>query len=245
MRVFAAPVDTPYALRDWAKIPLILAGKYPRPLPPQRVVTNDSLLEFDHWLAHNYTSPRVAIDVEGRDEVEIIGLASARWRETLLIPWKPLSPAVKLYVGEMIDTLFLFTPIVGHWVARDIALLADHCGLRWEKALRIDDSGIAHAVRWPGQPHSLVHATSVYGQYPLVKGTERHTQGDVLGCLDVHYGLRRDGWTAQMEHRYDWHREKTLPEAIRGWREGKVVDYRASVDATWKLDTDGDIRQND
>lgn len=232
----AAPWTSPHALADWRKIPLALAGRWPRPLPPQTIATK--ALDVGLWVNVAGEAPRVAIDVEGTDEITAIGLAAVRTPTTLLIDWRSADAGHRFAIANLLTALTLFTPVVGHWVARDVAML-EAVGVRFD---RIDDSGILHAVRWPGQPHSLVHCCGTYGQYGWTKGTPRHTQGDVLGALDVFYGAQHDMPDSvivdgvelnALRHRYNYHREVTLPFAIESWRNGNPCNYAPSVDPTF------------
>lgn len=236
MIALAAPTTTEFAPQDWAKVSLVLAGRWPRPLPPQTIAHR--AFDVVAWARTIEGAPRVAVDVEGTDSPTAIGLAAPNGKTTLLIDWPAVDTANRMSIANVLSALFLFVPVVGHWVARDVALLQRE-GVQFD---RIDDSGVLHAVRHPGQPHSLVHACSTYGQWVWSKGTPRHTQGDVLGALDVFYGVERAMPPSAMvegvelnplRRRYEFHRTVTLPEAIRLWAAGRECNYRYSVDPTW------------
>lgn len=238
MIALAAPWTSSHALADWRKIPLALAGRWPRPLPPQTIATDADAV--GRWITSVEGAPRFALDVEGTDSITAIGLAAVGGTSTLLIAWPQVDAAHRRGIVFLLGAILMLTPVVGHWVARDIAMLAAE-GVVWDLG-RIDDSGILHAVRWPGEPHSLVACCGTYGQYGWTKGTPRHTQGDVLGALDVWYGVQRDMPDSvvlegvelnALRHRYEVHRTTTLPAAIRGWKDGREVNTVPSVDPTW------------
>ena len=237
MIALAAPPTSAYALTDWRKVPLLLSGRWPRELPWQKIVRK--ALHVADWLRTAQTTPRVSIDVEGTDEISVIGLAAVGVPETLLIDWRGTDQGHKIAIMNLMAAWLTFVPVVGHWVARDIAMLT---AVGFPMPAHIDDSGIAHAVAFPGQPHSLVHACSTLGQYGWTKHGPFHTQGDVLGALDAWYGCEREIGPSRIVEgvelnarraKYEWHRTRTLTTAIENWRNGVETRYVASVDPTF------------
>lgn len=240
MIALAAP---PNDIQTWRKIPLLLSGRWPRPLPPQRITR--TALHTAMYVNDYGEMPRVAIDVEGTDTITAIGLHAVGAKRSLLIDWTSADAGHRIAIANILTGWFLLVPVVGHWVARDIAML-QAVGVRFD---RIDDSGIAHAIAFPGQRHSLVAACGHLGQYGWTKGTPQHTQGDVLGALDVWYACDREIGPSKVvegfelnarRHRYNWHQRVTLAAAIAQWRAGFECNYVPSVDPTYRTDASSD-----
>ena len=50
--------------RDWAKIPPILKGEWPQPIPPRFLVTEQTIGRFEEWADNAGHAPSVVIDAE-------------------------------------------------------------------------------------------------------------------------------------------------------------------------------------
>lgn len=195
--------------RDWEKIPLILSGRWPRPVPER---TTLGLTDFvdSLWLNSMDRLGHLCIDVES-------GVMTAA---TLGGPgfqvFRPRTKSEQESLHRAILEWARFNPFLFHNAPhdlRELRLVPDLCH-------RIDDTMLLHAVLHPGLPHSLRFLQSVYGQYPLLKGAKEpglHCWGDVLATIDAWEMMKAEHLSRQSLHMASdeqWARYEELLQSI-------------------------------
>ena len=171
-------------MMDWAKIPRILAGTWPEPVPERIVVRSGDAVALDAALAlmDSFQGSYAVIDTEYNRETKFllllgIGLSNGSNGSDLVgcqIEWHHLSWWHKQQVARRVKTLVRGVPVVFQNLLADMPVLEQAMEIVPEEYKRVDDLMLAHAVLWSEWPHDLEFLASLYGRYPKMKQGRQH-----------------------------------------------------------------------
>ena len=232
---------------DYAKIPRILSGDWPRPLPPRHVITPANSLSLSDVEACCTESWEYAvIDTEyDRDTKQLItvgvGLRAAdTFTGFQLYQWPRLAPWMRDLLTEWLRHLWSRTAVVFQNTMADVPVLEQN-GLLLTDTIpallaRVDDTMLAHAVLWSEWPHSLEFLASMYSPFNKTKHLSTkdpltYNWGDV--CDTDHAWLHlRDELKADppSERIYRDQSLRVLPGLLRAKKRGIRVN-RARVES--------------
>ena len=155
--------------RDYQRIPKILRGEWPLPLPG--VIS--SLEDTDKWIKDALAAPYVTIDTEYDPIVKhliLIGIGSPGIR-TLQIDMRDAyqRPLAKSLTARLLKA----NRVVYHNALADVPILKHNFGLSWEDHKCVEDTMQAHAILWSELPHTLDFCASIYGGYSYWKHLNR------------------------------------------------------------------------
>lgn len=180
--------------QDWRKIPKLLAGTWPRPIPPSIVATTPQ--DIWAWVEPALHEPYLAVDTEFNPDTKWLwlwGVGGPTLPATLQVDLRDATSAVRGTAAEAMRHLALNVPVVYQNAMADLAVLEKAWGIGYADHLRVEDCMLLHALLWSELPHDLEFLASLYGQYPKLKHLAKedplaYHQGDLLATLDV--------WTA-------------------------------------------------
>ncbi len=169
---------------DWGKVPAILAGTHPKPLPPRLIVGECSIDAVVAWFhqAMEFGSC-VAWDTEYIYDQEN-PWNEANYQLTMLSAAVPeLDMGVQLlYHGGSADPydkrefisrfwkLVTTKTNIFHNAKAECRSVAKTWGWDWRKLLHsFEDTMLAHAARWSEWPHGLDFIESIYSPYNKIK----------------------------------------------------------------------------
>jgi len=179
--------------RDWRKVPLFLAGKWPEPLPEIVGVSH-----MEEWFAEAVQSPILALDteyaIEGK-ELHTIGLGypgskvlQLHWLRTGEHSKRRFAALLASYPGRIV----LQNAVADIQVLRQAGVLSGDYREIFAR-LKIEDTMLAHSVLWAEWPHTLEFLASVYGGHPKMKHLSEtnpalYNAGDVVDTLSAWEG---------------------------------------------------------
>lgn len=187
-------------LKDWSKVPHVLSGKYPRPVPPvKQVPYTASIMDLEAWI-RGFSSRAVAVDTEYQvsdAKLELLGLGGSQEALGFQVWWQQLTSADQERVRDILLSLFTRVPVVFQNSMADLLILRKNVQLSYDSYYSIEDTMLAHAVLWSEWPHTLEFLASIYGKYPKMKnlsGTDPslYNWGDVLETISTHEALEKE-----------------------------------------------------
>ncbi len=214
--LFRDPSEILPSIYDWAKVPRMLAGTWPQPVPPPLVGRH--VAEILAWFTRANEHPWLALDTEYFPEtgqMTMLGLGMPT-KDCCIIPWlaeghhtllerdrAAIAHALARYPGRL----------VMHNALADLPILKQNLGVAWDVG-RVDDTMLAHACLWSELGHDLGLLTRIYGQHNQHKGLRdedpiAYNHGDVLATIGAWVALERElANDAGSERVY---REQSLP----------------------------------
>jgi uracil-DNA glycosylase len=205
-------MDIPTRL-DWAKIPKILAGTWPKPVPPALVVYETGHIgDMTAWLRNATTRPWLVIDTEySGDRLTLLGIGDAS--HVMQVRWDRAAVSLKAACSVEMKTLVGRVPIIFQNAIADVPVLREHLGLDWPQFVQYEDTMQAHAVLYPEWPHDLGFLASLYGQHQKLKHLSQidpllYNQGDVLETANTWIALLRE--FHQDRQSYDTYRTENI-----------------------------------
>lgn len=186
---------------DWRKIPHILAGTYPKPLPPRQFYSNSA--EDQAWISGACTAAFWVVDTE-----YVVGKPGQPGRLTLIGGYYPGAPYILQYWwGTSADLdgsyacdcsiIAAHTPTAFWNAIADIPVIQQAFNLTYEDYKRIEDPMLIHALLYSEWRHTLEFVTSTHGQHVKVKHkmgedmAEYHA-GDLAETLVCHQALTKE-----------------------------------------------------
>ena len=234
---------------DWARIPRILKGALPKPVPPRPVCVPGACEDALNWMGDMIASPPdyFVLDTEytiSGKTLLTLGLGARRGDsfsgcQVMQIP--RLHSWERLALPKTLHTLVGVAPVVVQNLMADLPVLRDNWQIPFTAYKQIEDLMLAHALLWTEFPHDLEFLASLYSAYPKLKHlSERdpalYNWGDVLATDESWQAVARDlRADPQTEHIY---RTRSLPLAfvlIRGHEAGVKVDKLYAQSSLIKL----------
>ena len=186
---------------DWRKIPYILAGEYPKPLPPRKWFTNDQADQ--DWIRGACTAAFWVVDTE-----YVMGKPGTPSRLTLIGGYYPGAPYILQYWWHTSNDMNLAfwsaywriisaTPTSFWNAVADIPVIQYQTGLTYANYRRIEDPMLMHALLYSEWRHSLEFVTSTHGQHVKVKhkmaeAVAEYHAGDLAETLVCHQALAQE-----------------------------------------------------
>lgn len=191
---------------DWMKVPRILRGEYPKPLPPRKWFNNDA--DDAAWVAGACTAAFWVVDTE-----YIVGKPGQPGRLTLIGGYYPGAPYILQYwSGASIDSGVQFwaqyrkiitSTATSFWNALADIPVIDHAAsslfyaLDYSQYKRIEDPMLIHALLYSEWRHGLEFVSSTHGQHIKVKhkmaeALAEYHAGDVAETLVCHTALSKE-----------------------------------------------------
>jgi DNA polymerase I-like protein with 3'-5' exonuclease and polymerase domains/uracil-DNA glycosylase len=231
---------------DWAKIPRILAGEWPRAIPPYVVATESQWNDVAAWFDAAHRAEFVCLDTEYDPDsryLDILGLRAHGVESSLLFQWRAShTPSFwGRYLGQL-RALLARVPVVFQNALADVRVLAENIGLQWRDYARVEDTMLAHACLYSEFPHDLEFLASLFGQYPKLKHLAAtdpllYNHGDLLATEDAWLYLRerlaQDTRTARVYRSFVI---PLVPIYVRASRNGVRVDRERARQALAQLE---------
>lgn len=186
---------------DWRKIPHILAGQYPKPLPPRKWFTNDA--DDQAWVTGACTAAFWVVDTE-----YTMGKPGTPSRLTLIGGYYPGAPYILQYWWHTSNDMNLAfwsaywriisaTPTSFWNAVADIPVIQYQTGLTYAHYKRIEDPMLMHALLYSEWRHSLEFVTSTHGQHvkvkhKMVEAMAEYHAGDLAETLVCHQALAKE-----------------------------------------------------
>lgn len=171
-----APWERPVSMKDWSKVPHILSGRWPKPLPTIQV------------------EPPKVWPKKGAFDTEFYTLHTNKVLTRYSLAYRPSG----LHVVEASDTTVVPVSegamVVMHNAEADIRYINEILG---GKHVTINDTMYAHSLLWPDMAHDLDFGGSLYASINrwkhLVHTNPRvYSAGDAWGTLDWWEGMERE-----------------------------------------------------
>lgn len=219
---------------DWAKIPKILRGELPKPLPPYFLAEEGDATHVDRWFEAAMKAPFVVCDTEYDPDTKalhLIGLRANGVRESCLFDWRVNhDPWFRSHYAGLLQQLLSRVMFVFQNFLADGPVLEKSVGIRPRDFYKIADTMLAHAALFSEYGHKLEFIASLISQYPKLKHLAEenfylYNHGDLLtteeAWLWLVKGLEQDPLTAAVY----WERVMPmLPILIRATQNGIRVD---------------------
>lgn len=183
------------------KVPRILAGQYPKPLPPRKWYTNDAADQA--WVSGACTAAFWVVDTE-----YTMGKPGTPSRLTLIGGYYPGAPYILQYWWQSSaqmdhDWALHYNRIIARtstsfWNAvADIPVVDAAMCMPYALYKHIEDPMLMHALLYSEWRHSLEFATSTHGQHVKVKhkmaeAMAEYHAGDVAETLVCHQALAKE-----------------------------------------------------
>lgn len=196
---------------DWSKVPRILRGEFPRPLPPRLVVGECEWGDVLKWFAvAQKEAPYIAWDTEfiwNKDDVRdpdnymmtMVSIAYPGMEQGVQLLWQggEAAPWMKSQFIQLFWNLAQSVAHVGHNFTAELKCVENTWG--WDPSHfwnRFDDTMLAHAVLWSEFAHSLNFLESLYSPYPKIKHLPTtdplRNWGDTCLTVEVWEALKRE-----------------------------------------------------
>ena len=204
--LFREPRQRVPAMSDWSRIPRLLSGEWPLPIPPRIVVRdNDPVATIDaavRWLDAVPATAHVAVDTEYRTDNHKLLLWGCAARVDgvvggVQIEWPRLPLWARDVLCQTIGELMGRCPVVMQNMAADVPVVEQNMGIAYDTYRRLDDLMLAHALLWSEWPHSLEFIASLYSPYPKQKHLSQtdplaYHWGDCIDTLASWEHVRRE-----------------------------------------------------
>lgn len=169
---------------DWAKVPKILSGEYPKPLPPRLLVGQAAQYQVDVWFDRAMANgTAVAWDTEylydkenmwnsANYELTMVSAAVPELEQgiQLLYHRGPAARSEKAHFIRRFYELVTAKPSIFHNAKAEARAVHKTWGWDVHKVLwNFNDTMLAHAVRWSEWPHGLDFVESLYSPYAKIK----------------------------------------------------------------------------
>ena len=191
--------------RDWAKIPLILKGEWPLPVPERLVIGPENITDFhseqfDDLLTKAHQAEWIAIDTEYDRETRFLTLIGVGFKHQgkvvgFQVSCSRLPRWAQGFLQGTIKTLVSDISVVyQNSIGAELPVLKQNMGIEYKDHKHIDDTMLAHAVLWSDWEHSLEFLASLYSPYNKLKqykGSDflLYNWGDVIDTIAVWEGL--------------------------------------------------------
>ena len=220
--LFRAPWYEPCASRDWAMIPRILAGEWPKPLPP--------------------------IGSESPERWPDLSAFDTEFHGPVLVRYSSASQGVHGLSVQVVEREDIGAPRVGtraptvifHNTEADMWHLSKILG---GASVTVEDSMHLHAVLWPDLDHDLDFVGSMYSQINRWKhlvhtNPREYSAGDAIGTWDSFHGLARElDRDPRSKHVYYTYQLPLIPIIARARHFGARVDLERAALAVTDLTT--------
>lgn len=239
-----APEYTQATAQDWRKVPKVLSGEWPKPLPRFKMLTVDEL-DSDactEWWKKAYDAPFIMCDTEYIPKVPStdsilrligIGYPGMEWvyQQQWLNSGEPSWTRARLI--ENLKRLVAHVPFVFFNALADLAVFESSFGITYDDFTAIHDPMLAHALLYSDYPHDFNFVASCYGWYPRVKHMQDENEnvyltGDVAELEPMHLAMQ-----AELSHDpklMALYREQSLPLIpilLKAHRTGIAADVEA------------------
>lgn len=166
--LFRNPIMCLPSLVDWAKIPRILSGDWPKSVPQRYVWDSCTATVLDKRFAALARHPWVALDTEysPNRHVWLTGLSGLGGTDGL--QWFTNADGVTIWQRHL-KQLVQTTPIVFQNAVADMRSLKVTFGIEYTDYRAYEDLMLAHALLWSELPHTLEFIASLYSPYNKMK----------------------------------------------------------------------------
>lgn len=169
---------------DWAKVPKVLCGEHPKPLPPRLMVGQASQYDVEQWFDKaTAKGTAVAWDTEYLYDTDDMwnpanynltmvsaAVPECQYGIQLLYHHGPANNQEKAYFIRRFYELVTTKPSIFHNAKAEARSVHKTWGWAVKKVLwNFEDTMLAHAVRWSEWPHGLDFIESLYSPYAKIK----------------------------------------------------------------------------
>lgn len=190
-------------IMDWAKVPRMLAGTWPAPVPPPLVGTQATIRDVFAWFDYADTLPWIALDTEYFPETStltMLGMGGPDKR-CLILPW-------------LVDQHYTFNDYTRHAIAKRLRRLVARVRVVMHNALadlpildknlqvvvppeQVEDTMLADGVLWSELAHdlgSLARRYCAHNQHKQLANVDpiAYNHGDVLATIDAWVALQKE-----------------------------------------------------
>lgn len=198
--IFRDPKQAWIAEQDWRKVPSILSGEWPQPLPewlgyPYR--TSDIGMVHAWMDVASKRAKEIIIDTEYRGPIlDMIGMGylDESGPTILQIEWQDGIP--KGDIAHHLRNLVSHKPVVFQNFAADMPILRGSLGISYQRYFKVHDTMLAHSRLWCELPHTLEFLGSIYSPYNKNKHLAlvdpyRYNVGDVVDTIWAWEALKK------------------------------------------------------
>lgn len=227
--IFRDPRMKPAALADWRKIPRILNGTWPEPVPHLVQMPAEEAPTWDAVMRCLEGVDRVALDTEytytrgrhdGSHPLTVIGVAgrhreTGEWRgfqiDCRLLPREHVQDVVR---NVLTPCVLQRLPVIFQNMGADVPVLRGYGAPGWEGYHQVEDLMLLHFALYSEQPHDLEYLASLAGVLPKMKHLVSedlltYNKGDVIETYACFEAFEKEA--RQEPAVYTIYREELLP----------------------------------
>lgn len=205
---------------DWKKVPKILAGEWPLPIPEQCIASPSTRGQFIRLLEEATCQPEIMVDTEFIVSNGLLTHVGATWSSVqtgksvvkgFQLEWVrgSATPVERSTFMRYWNILCQKVPM-GFWNAKaDLPILEQNLHRIPD---RFEDPMQAHSCLWPDMPHDYEFVASIYGKYPKLKHLSKEN------ILLYHWGDMIDLVWIWEELKHEFSFEKGCEEKYRNQR---------------------------
>ena len=230
-RLFRDPTLTLATLSDWAKVPRLLVGKWPKPAP--EYLTEPP----EEWPVH------FAFDTEFTPQNKLIRYSISTGEQTYVVEGDhPTTPRLRLREGGRSRVISQYTPA-------DIRHLGALAGVDPWRAFDIDDTVWKHATLYSDHPHDLNYLGSIYSSMNRWKHLgavepQLYAGADAYGTWEVNQALNKEFLRDPLSRRvYEELDRPVLEYFVKAQYAGQRVDKARVKQVMDMLEIDRDEAQ--
>lgn len=181
------------SMRDWAKVPLILNGQWPKPMPP--IILEDDRDGYRDWLRGAFAAPYIICDTEFDRDTKVLSLIGLGYPgpkglddiHTFQFRWWEEGAWRTQFIRDF-SRLAAEVPIAFWNAFADIPVIKKNMGIPYEAYKQVEDPMLAHSVLWSEYPHDLEFVDSTTGWFPKLKHLSDtdpilYNQGDLVAPI--------------------------------------------------------------
>lgn len=210
---------------DWKKVPKILSGEWPLPIPEQCIASPYTRGQFTRLLEEASCQPELMVDTEFIVSNGLLTHVGASWSSVqhgksivkgFQLEWVrgSATPVERSIFMRWWNILCQKVPM-GFWNAKaDLPILEQNLHRIPSK---IEDPMQAHSCLWPDMPHDYEFVASIYGKYPKLKHLNKENillyhWGDMIDLVHIWDALKKEfEYEKGCEHKYRSQRLPLIP----------------------------------
>src|SRR3990167_5876212 len=194
--LFRDPSEILPTIMDWGKVPRMLAGTWPAPVPPPLVGTQATIRDVFAWFDRAEGQPWIALDTEYFPETStltMLGIGTPR-KDCCILPWLVSQHYVfndhtRHAIAERLRALVIRVRVVMHNALADLPILSKNMNVVVPPEM-IEDTMLADGVLWCELAHdlgSLARRYCAHNQHKQLADVDpvAYNHGDVLATIDA------------------------------------------------------------
>ena len=194
--LFRDPSEILPTIMDWGKVPRMLAGTWPAPVPPPFVGTQATIRDVFAWFDRAESQPWIALDTEYFPETStltMLGMGTPG-KDCCILPWLVsqhyvFNDVTRHAIAGRVRTLVATVRVVMHNTLADLPILKRNMDVVVPPG-QIEDTMLADGVLWCELAHdlgSLARRYCAHNQHKQLADVDpvAYNHGDVLATIDA------------------------------------------------------------